>query len=538
MERAAYDEPTEDPAQSLLPQHVKRALAYMRGNAAEKITLPGLAATCGAPERTLLKQFKRFVGLPPLAYLRRLRLNLARSALSQAGCATAISEIAVSCGFTHLGRFATEYRRAFGESPSTTRQRVRGHSPDDAPLAVPVVWRGKPTLLVVPLRTETLQEQLEARDLTERLGATLSRMRIATVTVVHPSRAPSFSAPSSSASSSSVGRHRDGGTQYALMGRLRRVDGCTRVIVRLVDIDADRHLWGDSFDGSVNDPFALQDRVVDGVLCGVVSSITDAELARVQRKDPKDRAARDLATQALPLILAARLPSTLKAMALLERAIELDPSEPLAVALLACCYGQVALNFGTSSPPAARAEAERLAGRAALLDSSDPLVTTARAMAMSMTWQCQEGRSLAVRAVAMDPTSTWAWERLGFTGLCRCDHPDKLIGQYTRALQLRGPDWPHVISFMGMASAHRSAGRLREAEAWVRNAVAENPDMASTYRWESRYAFDVGNRARMAQAVERMRRLHPDASVSLLVACDPRADADWLDAMAGAGLPL
>ena len=43
-----------------------------------------------APERTLLKQFKRFVGLPPLAYLRRLRLNLARSALSQAGCETAI----------------------------------------------------------------------------------------------------------------------------------------------------------------------------------------------------------------------------------------------------------------------------------------------------------------------------------------------------------------------------------------------------------------------------------------------------------------
>jgi AraC-like DNA-binding protein len=533
MERIAYDESAEDPAQPLLPQRVKRALVYMRGNVAEKITLPGLAAACGAPERTLLKQFKKFVGLPPLAYLRRLRLNLARGALSQADCETAISAIAISCGFTHLGRFATEYRRAFGESPSTTRQRVRGLGPDSPPPAAPIAWREKPALLVMPLRTGTLQEQFEARDLMERLGATLSRMRIATVTLVHPTRAPLFSAPSSS-----VGRQRDGGTQYALMGRLRRVDDCTRVIVRLVDIDADRHLWGDSFDGSVNDPFALQDRIVEGVLCGVVSRITDAELGRVQRKDPRDRAARDLATQALPLILAARLPSTLKATTLLERATELDPSEPLAVALLACCHGQVALNFGTSSPPSARAEAERLARRAALLDSSDPLVTTARAMAMSMSWQCHEDRSLAVRAVAMDPTSTWAWERLGFTGLCRAEHPDKLVGQYTRALQLRGPDWPHVISFMGMASAHRSAGRLREAEAWVRKAVAENPDMASTYRWEARYAFDIGDRARMAPAVERMRRLHPDVSVSLLMACDPRADPDWLDAMAGAGLPL
>ena len=269
-----------------------------------------------------------------------------------------------------------------------------------------------------------------------------------------------------------------------------------------------------------------------------MSSITDAEIGRVQRKDPRDRAARDMAAQVLPLIFAARLPSTLKAMTLLERAIELDPSDPLAGALLACCHGQLAVNFGTSSPWAARAEVERLALRAALLDSSDPLVTTARAMAMSMSWQCQEAHSLAVRAVAMDPTSTWAWERRGFTGLCGGEHPDKLIGEYMRALQLRSPDWPHVISFMGMASAHRSAGRLREAEAWARMALAENPDMASTHRWEARYAFDIGDRARMAQAVERMRRLHPDASVSLLAACDPRADPHWLDAMAGAGLPL
>ncbi len=204
-----------------------------------------------------------------------------------------------------------------------------------------------------------------------------------------------------------------------LMGRLRRVDDCTRIIAGLIDVDTDRHLWGDSFDGSVNDPFALQDRVVDGVLCGVVSSITDAELgACASQGHHRDRAARDLATQALPLILATTVPSTLNAMTLLDRAIELDPSDPLAVALLACCHVQLALYLGTSSPAAARTEAERLARRAALLDGGDPLVTTARSMAMSMSGQCQEGHPLVARALAMDPTSTWAWERSGFSRLC------------------------------------------------------------------------------------------------------------------------
>jgi AraC-like DNA-binding protein len=230
MERTAYDGSTDDPVQHLLPQHVKRALVYMRSNVAEKITLPGLAANCAIPERTLLKQFKRFVGLSPLAYLRRLRLNLARGELLQADRDTAISEIAINCGFTHLGRFATEYRRAFNESPSATRQRARGNGAGDASLPAPVAWRDKPVLLLVPFRTEMLQEELDTRDLMERLGATLSRMRIASVTLVHPSRTLSFGAR----------RRRDGGTHYALMGRLRRVDDCTRVIARLVDVDTDR----------------------------------------------------------------------------------------------------------------------------------------------------------------------------------------------------------------------------------------------------------------------------------------------------------
>ena len=34
--------------------------------------------------------------------------------------------------------------------------------------------------------------------------------------------------------------------------------------------------------------FELQDRVVDGVLGGVVSHITDAEIERARDKDPKD----------------------------------------------------------------------------------------------------------------------------------------------------------------------------------------------------------------------------------------------------------
>ncbi|HEV3197478.1 MAG TPA: AraC family transcriptional regulator, partial [Bryobacteraceae bacterium] len=107
MQRTAHGQPIDDSIQCV-PRHVKRALAYMRSNMAEKITLPALASACAAPERTLLKQFQKSVGVSPLAYLRRLRLNLARRELLRADCKREIADIAISCGFTHLGRFATE----------------------------------------------------------------------------------------------------------------------------------------------------------------------------------------------------------------------------------------------------------------------------------------------------------------------------------------------------------------------------------------------------------------------------------------------
>ena len=243
MDGARDIEPIASDEPNLLPRHVRRALAHLHDNLADKVTLSEVASVCAVPERTLLKQFQKFLGLPPLAYLRRLRLNAARSRLTEAESKDAIADIAISCGFAHLGRFATEYRRAFGETPSATRQRARDRvadaaaaerraaraTEDAASLPAPIVWREKPSLLILPLHTETSQACREARDLTERLGATLSRMRIATVTLAYPSYAPSMR----------VRQPRNAGTQYALRGRLTRDGERTRVIIRLIDVVAD-----------------------------------------------------------------------------------------------------------------------------------------------------------------------------------------------------------------------------------------------------------------------------------------------------------
>lgn len=351
---------------------MKQAVAYLRDNMADRITLSQLTSACGASERTLLRQFQTFLGIAPLAYLRRLRLNAAKSKLTNPGNDDVIADIAIRCGFAHLGRFAADYRRLFNETPSATRHRARLMaagviSRPGAGVAPLPIRSDRPSLVILPLRTETLQESLLARDLGERLAATLSRLRIASVSLAHPSRSFSLTAP----------QPRNAGTHYYLLGRLAQQGERVRVIVRLVDVAAHRHVWGDCFDGLASDLFELQDRVVDGVLCGAVSHITDSEVARSSDKDPKDLSAGDVALQALPLILNANVVSAQKAAVILDRALELDPANAVAAALLAFSQLQLVLIYGTLSPATAIDAADRLSQRAIALDNKDPLVLVA-----------------------------------------------------------------------------------------------------------------------------------------------------------------
>jgi AraC-like DNA-binding protein/TolB-like protein len=531
MDRVERTELIEPASQRVLPQHVKRALAYMRANMAERITGERLASACAISERTLLRQFQQFVGLAPLAYLRRLRLNAARSALVGPENSDPIADIAVRCGFSHLGRFATEYRRLFGETPSDTRQRVRARMAGTALSLQPSdadAGRKKPSLVILPLRTETLQESAEARDLTERLAATLSRMRIASVTLAHPSRISCINVP----------RPRNAGTEYCLLGRLVRGDERTRVIVRLVDVAADRHIWGDSFDGLVNDPFELQDRVVGDVMCRVVAHITDAEIEGAYSKDPRDIGTRELSLQALPLISNANIPSVTRAMALLNRAIDIDAADATSIALLAYCHAQCANYIATASLDVDRDAALNLSQRAGMLDNSDPLVLTARGLVAAWALRYDEADALATRALSIDPCSAWAWMLRGHTRRGFACAPDRAIADYQRSIQLRGPGISPSSCLYAIGGAHWRAGRFEETVRWVRQGLAENPNATWMHRNLSCAAAKLGDTATVARSVDSMRRAQPHMTVSLLVENYPIADPDWLEAITRLGMPL
>jgi AraC family ethanolamine operon transcriptional activator len=70
-------------------------------------------------ERTLQYAFRERFGISPAAFLKARRLAAVRRALQTADSSqTSVGDLASFYGFWHVGQFATDYRRMFGENPS------------------------------------------------------------------------------------------------------------------------------------------------------------------------------------------------------------------------------------------------------------------------------------------------------------------------------------------------------------------------------------------------------------------------------------
>ena len=104
------------------PQPLRRALAFIDEHAGDPITLDEIAAAARLSPRGVQAAFRRHLDTTPLSYLRSVRMERAHRDLQGAepGDGVRVAALAAKWGFTHLGRFAVDYRRRFGTYPSQT----------------------------------------------------------------------------------------------------------------------------------------------------------------------------------------------------------------------------------------------------------------------------------------------------------------------------------------------------------------------------------------------------------------------------------
>ncbi|NPD04903.1 helix-turn-helix transcriptional regulator [Nocardioides sp. zg-1308] len=112
-------------ARDATPSAVLRAQRFIESCPDQDLSLAVIARACRVTPRALQYAFRRHLGCTPMAYVRRVRLDLVRQSLRD-GSALTVSDGAARFGFYNPGRFATEYRHVFEENPSETLHRAGG----------------------------------------------------------------------------------------------------------------------------------------------------------------------------------------------------------------------------------------------------------------------------------------------------------------------------------------------------------------------------------------------------------------------------
>ena len=99
------------------------AVSYILEHAREAVTVSEVCEATGVSWRTLDRAFRETLGASPKRCITGVRLQGVRRELLEADPEVRVADIANHRGYWHMGDFAMNYRREFGELPSKTLAR-------------------------------------------------------------------------------------------------------------------------------------------------------------------------------------------------------------------------------------------------------------------------------------------------------------------------------------------------------------------------------------------------------------------------------
>jgi len=393
----------------------------------------------------------------------------------------------------------------------------------------------KPSIAVLPFTNLSgdLEQDYFADGIVDNITTALSRIKIFFVIA----RTSSFIFKDRAVTFTEV---RDAlGVRYFLEGSVQKMGDRVRINVQLIETASGAHVWADKYDGALSDIFELQDKIIEHVAGALHPNILQAEIDRSRRKPPQDLGAYDYVMRSMSFVWALNQDDNQKAIKLLELALEKDPDYPLALSLMAWCYGQQAIYNWSLTIDETKAETLRLAKLAASLNGDDPLVLTVLGAAYSIINDQKSSKMLLERAVSLDPNSSWAWIRLGWTK-CYCALPEEAIEHFESALRLSPYDPMNFNCYIGIGTAFEMAGEFDNSILYFERGLHENPEAIWAYRQLVPAYMEVGRKEDAENGVRLLLQTYPSITATKVreAMVLPDAEMNWIcKNLVKAGLP-
>ena len=412
--------------------------------------------------------------------------------------------------------------------------RVYGIRPDGTPARPALALPDKPSIAVLPFQNMSGDSDQDyfADGMVEDIITGLSRIRWLFVIA----RNSTFTYKGRAVEVKQVGREL--GVRYVLEGSVRKVADRVRITGQLIDTATGAHVWAERYDRKFDDIFTLQDEITLSVVGAIEPSLRLAEMERVKRKRPDSFDAYDLVLQAQSDVYS-RIPERSRnALALLERALALDPTYALAHAYAAECYHSLFLRGGLR-------EENRTASirRAEAAMANGPDDASALAFAGFVIGMDKHDRAAAFTAfdaaLSVSPSSALTYI-VGSVILAFGGEAERAIEWADRGLRLSPFDPYRATAFCASSIGHYQRGRYEAAADAARKAVQVTPGFSVCHMMLAAPLVKLGRLDEAKAVAARVLELQPAFRCSHQfagVGCEPALAGTLTEALRAAGLP-
>ena len=318
-----------------------------------------------------------------------------------------------------------------------------------------------------------------------------------------------------------------------LEGSVRRAGDRVRIVAQLIDAEADRHLWAETYDRQLTDIFAIQTDVALQIASALEAELSPGERTRIRRKPTSDVRAYQLYLQGRYCYSRYTEESMRKGIEYFQQAIAIDPDYALAHTGVALAYAELAAGAsgGLLKPDLAFQEGMEAVNKALALDGDLGEAHSVLALLKfthDFDWAGAEAEFKL--ALQLNPGAADIYDHYGW--LCgaqerwdealalgkRAQELDPLVhrvdvattllraGRYQEALEaaLRcvefEPDFPRGRSTLGWA--YLKSGMPEQGLAELEQAAALAPDV-TMYRAQLGQAYAMTGKTANAQEVLR-----------------------------------
>src|ERR1700683_52542 len=316
------------------------------------------------------------------------------------------------------------------------------------------------------------------------------------------------------------------GIRYVVEGSVRRDAGRVRISAQLLDGVTGNHIWAERCDRDLDNVFAIQDEIAEGVAGQIEPEIGRAEYERTKATPPENLGAWELFHRGMGLIARRTRDGNSEERHLLERSLDLDPGFAPAHAAIAWSQAEDLFFCHAKHDPKNILDRAR---HAVALDDRDPLSHLALAWALTFWRQPEAAIDAVKRAIALNPSFAHAYAILGrlliHTGRCH-----EGIEQAEWAVRL-SPFAPSARQYLNViAVGHLYLGNDAKAVELVRQSVQVFDTWASRLVITSALGH-LGDRAGAQRERSEMQRHQPEFSIEKVRRDYIVLDAAFLDGL-------